>query len=118
MFALIIYTIHILINFISGVLLMRGYYPNDNALEKNNPKKKMYKRFIAISKLVVSLLGILSVKYGIDTLPVREIVSPTLFLYHLLSNMVQWNNGASSTMSAIISPHLFLSLGFGRLILW
>ena len=116
MFATSIYLIHVLQNLISGCLLMRGYYPTDNVLEKNNPKKRYYKRQIAAGQLSFSVVGILSLVYGVDREAVHLLISPTLFLLHFICNLIQWN-GISSTTSSVVSPHFFLSLGFGYLLL-
>ena len=110
---LTIYVIHTFQSLLTGVLLMRGYFPNDNVLERNNPKKRAYKRQIAAGKLSMACLAFLALLYGVDTNAVRHLVSPTLCFYHVMSNLIQWY-GVSSTTSAIVSPHLFLSLGFAH----
>ena len=116
MLSFVIFFIHTFISLLTGVLLMRGFFPNDNPLERNNPKKILYKRNIASGRLAVALLGVLSLYHGVETESIRRLSSPTLLCYHLVSNMVQWNTPASGTRSALISPHLFLSLGFGTIL--
>ena len=113
---LFLYSIHTLQNLISGVLLMRGYFPNDNVLERNNPKKRQYKRLIAAGNLTMAFLGYRAIMFGIHMEAVRHLVSPTFLVFHLLSNIIQWT-GVSSTTSAIVSPHLFLALGFANHVL-
>jgi hypothetical protein len=110
---LTIYVIHTFQSLLTGVLLMRGYFPNDNVLERNNPKKRAYKRHIAAGKLTMACLAFLALLYGVDTNAVRHLVSPTLCFYHVMSNLIQWNT-VYSTTSAIVSPHLFLALGFAH----
>ena len=108
--------VHIFLSLVSGVLLMGGYYPNDNPLERNNPKKRMYKRTIAGSSLAMAFLGIVQLFHGVNNSSVRSITAPTLLVYHMLQNLIQWNGSASSSMSAMISPHLFLGLCFSMLV--
>ena len=62
----------------------------------------------------MAFLALLQLITGIHQTSCRSITAPTLFFYHFIYNVIQWNS-VSSTAAALISPHLFLGLSFSAI---
>ena len=68
----------------------------------------------AAGSISMAFLALLQLINGIHQTSCRSITAPTLFIYHFMYNVIQWNS-VSSTAAALISPHLFLGLSFSAI---